>query len=357
MEQRTQVRFYLNGKQQSVGGQSARRMLAEYLREERGLVGTKIVCAEGDCGACTVLRLDSVDSTDGSTPSQFKPINSCITTVAQVDGTSLITVDALHDENGLTPVQKAMIRCHGSQCGFCTPGFVMALSGLVEKKQCQGEGTTAQLSAQETKNALTGNLCRCTGYQPIIDAAVSIPVSKSARLFDRFSSVGQIEDLKSIRKTPLLLKSDDFSYFAPTTPHEASTYLNRYPTAKIIAGGSDLGVLHNKYKQRFTHLISLHAISEVHELRELNDGATRRISVGAGVTLSVLRQYTKTRVPEFSRFLDLFASPQIKNSATLVGNVGNASPIADTPPFLLVAGGTLRIVNDSGERSLPITDY
>jgi len=145
-------------------------MLADYLRYVRGLTGTKIVCAEGDCGACTVLRWFPLGRAPGK-PSCVA-VNSCILTMAQLDGSSLVTVDAL-GEAGLSPVQTAMVKCHGSQCGYCTPGFVMALTGLVEKKLCQ-KFCPPKLQPQEAKNALTGNLCRCTGYQPIVDAATSI---------------------------------------------------------------------------------------------------------------------------------------------------------------------------------------
>ena len=162
------ILFYLNGVRHSVSGNQASLMLSDYLRYDKNLVGTKVVCAEGDCGACSVLRLVPGTSKNPI----YLPVNSCILPVSQLDCTSLVTVDALAKSNEqdqsveLTPVQTAMVESHGSQCGFCTPGFVIALTGLVEKKLCQKQPRTPScMDHKEAMNALTGNLCRCTGYQ------------------------------------------------------------------------------------------------------------------------------------------------------------------------------------------------
>lgn len=349
MKTRNQVVFYLNGKRHEVKAEHARMMLSDYLRYEKSLTGTKVVCAEGDCGACSVLKLSSNN--------QFIPINSCVAPVALLDGSSIVTVDALSKNNDhgveLTPVQDAMVSCHGSQCGFCTPGFVVTITGAIEKKLCSKK-SGENLTSQEAKNALTGNLCRCTGYQPIIDAATSIEIKKCESIQDRFYSKTQDQDLKKTRKTSLLVSNEKFSLFAPVTIKEAAAYLAKNKTARLISGSTDLGVLSNKGKLKFEKLVSLHLIPEMYALKKIAGG---RISVGAKVSLTDLRTFLKPLVPEFAKFLDLFASPQIKNSATLIGNVGNASPIADTPPFLLVSDAIVHLAGSKGKRKIPLDQF
>lgn len=342
---RNVVVFYLNGKRQEIAGPEAGMMLADYLRYEKSLTGTKIVCAEGDCGACSVLRYFPF-----SREKNFYPINSCITTVAQMDGSSLVTVDALAEENKLTEVQSAMMGCHGSQCGFCTPGFVVALTGLVDKKNSVGENS---VSPQEAKNALTGNLCRCTGYQPIIDAACSLNPLKSKPVKKRFSSAQQETELKKVLRAPLELRTEEFHYFAPTALKEAVAFLRKQKDARVIAAGTDLGVQRNKRKVQLPKMLSLHLIPALYETK-ISGG---RFQAGARVTLAQLRRDLKGKAPEVARFLDLFASPQIKNVATLVGNVGNASPIADTPPFLLSADARAIIAGPRGKRLVPLEKF
>ncbi len=340
--------FYLNGVRHQVGDARAGLMFSDYLRYERGLVATKVVCAEGDCGACSVLQLAPGRS---SSPG-YRPINSCIIPVAQLDGTSLITVDALAKGSELSPVQNAMVLSHGSQCGFCTPGFVAALSGLVDKKVC---GKATSCTERETKNALTGNLCRCTGYQPIVDAAMAIDLKQCRPLSERFSSRAQLADLAAVRKKPLAIETDSFSFYAPRTLSEAAKYLRRHPDARIGAAATDLGVAVNKGKISLPRIVSLHLVDDLYRVGPAKKKG--RISVGARVTLAELRRQVKKSIPEFARFLDLFASPQIKNTATLVGNVANASPIGDTPPFLLVANAVLRIVGPTGKREVPLEKF
>ncbi|MGZ3693432.1 MAG: xanthine dehydrogenase small subunit [Bdellovibrionota bacterium] len=342
---RNAVVFFLNGKRQEISGQMAGMMLADYLRYEKSLTGTKIVCAEGDCGACSVLRYFPY-----SKDPNFYSINSCITTVAQMDGSSLVTVDALAEENKLTPVQKAMKDCHGSQCGFCTPGFVVALTGLVEKKLSAGGATIGE---QEAKNALTGNLCRCTGYQPIIDAATSIKITENSSVKKRFLLPAQQKELKAICGTGVFFKAPGFSFFAPTSAKEAAVYLRKNKDARLIGAATDLGVQHNKRKIRLQKLLSLHLIPGLYDTKKTGN----KFKVGARVTLTELRLALKKDIPEFAHFLDLFASPQIKNVATLIGNIGNASPIADTPPFLLAMNAVLIIAGGASTRKLALEDF
>jgi xanthine dehydrogenase small subunit len=344
---RTAAVFYLNGRRHEVGADRAGMMLSDYLRYDRRLTGTKVVCAEGDCGACSVLRLFPY----AAEANLYQPMNSCIATVAQMDGSSLVTVDALANGEELSPAQAAMLKSHGSQCGFCTPGFVVALTGLIEKKVCAGASEAC--TSAEAKNALTGNLCRCTGYQPIIDAATSVDLSNCPSLLKRFYSKEQAADLRAALRVPLVLEGETFEFYAPRTAKEAAKFLRKNPDARLVGATTDLGVVHNKGKIRLAKLVSLHLQEDLYRVKK----SRSRLSVGARVTLTELRTATKECAPEFARFLDLFASPQIKNVATLVGNVGNASPIADTPPFLLVSDARARVVGPTGEREIPLVDF
>jgi xanthine dehydrogenase small subunit len=318
-------------------------MLADYLRMARGLTGTKIVCPEGDCGACSVLKKAPGEKT-------YTSFNSCIMPVALLDGSRVITVDALEEEEGLSPAQQAMVEKHGSQCGFCTPGFVVALTGLVEKRLARKD--TEAIREKEAKNALTGNLCRCTGYQPILDAACAIPLAKCQPLSRRFDTPGQERELKRVRSQPVAIEAEELRFYAPRSLRDAADILNRR-SARIAGAGSDLGVFHNKRKLRLDSWVSLHLVPKLDEVRV----ARSKVSVGARASLTTLRQALEKTEPEFAHFLDLFASPQIKNVATLAGNVANASPIGDTPPFLLAMDAEVLVQSARAKRKVPIHKF
>lgn len=342
---RNSIVFYLNGKRQEVGAGQAAMMLGDYLRYEKNLPGTKIVCAEGDCGACSVLRY--FPHAQGTDANNYLPINSCITVVANLDGSSLVTIDALKEKAELHEAQRAMVECHGSQCGFCTPGFVIALTGLVEEKISRKE---TSLIPQEAKNCMTGNLCRCTGYQPIIDAALTMDLQKTESVKKRFFTDHQRDMLNENFKTGVALESDNFSYAAPKSIKEALDYLAANPDARIVGAATDLGVVHNKRKITLNKLLSLHLIAELYEMNMKNNVVT----IGARVTLTEFRHLIKDQCSELANYLDVFASPQIKNLATVVGNVANASPIGDLPPALLALNASV-IIN--GKQEILLSEF
>lgn len=346
---RNKAIFYLNGKRHEVGPDQAGMMLAEYLRYEKSLTGTKIVCAEGDCGACSVLRYFP-HSVQGADTDQYIPINSCIAVVANLDGSSLVTVDALKDHDKLHEAQKAMVECHGSQCGFCTPGFVMALTGLVEEKLLKKEHC---ISPQEAKNCMTGNLCRCTGYQPIIDAATSMNLSQAESIKKRFFTSHQETELKKAFTQGLAMEGEEFSYFAPKTLREAVNFLKANPDARIVGSATDLGVVHNKRKITLTKLLSLHLIEDLYQMYVEDN----QVTLGARVTLTELRHFIKDDLPELAHYLDVFASPQIKNIATVIGNIANASPIGDTPPAFLALDAVVVIASSKGLREVSLDKF
>lgn len=344
---RSQIIFYLNGQKHSVGAEKASMMLADYLRYDQALTGTKVVCAEGDCGACSVLRF--FPHSKGIDSDNYIPINSCITPVATLDSSSLITVEALQKNEQLHEAQRSMVDCHGSQCGFCTPGFVIALAGLVEEKISKKQNG---INEKEAKNCLTGNLCRCTGYKPIVEAAISIDIKKESSLKARYFNNDQDQDLKNIFSQAVLIDTPDFSFFAPKTLSEATAYLAKNPETQIIASSTDLGVVHNKRKTKLVKLMSLHLIEELYHI-----SGSEKVRFGARVTLTEFRHFIKDLVPEIADYLDVFASPQIKNIATVAGNIANASPIGDMPPVFLALDANVIIHGAQGKRSLPLHEF
>jgi xanthine dehydrogenase small subunit len=342
---RTEVVFSLNGKLTRVTGSDTLMMLAEWLRKRAGHPGTKIVCAEGDCGACTVLR--AFLPRDSREKLFFLSMNSCIATVAQMDGSHLVTVEGLALDGELSPSQSCMRAAHGSQCGYCTPGFVMAFAGALESH--------ANLDRKKAANCTTGNLCRCTGYEPILTAAEQMIPSSKHRLSTRYLTTEMIKAVKDATKSPLMIQtSDGRVFFAPAKLSEAGAFMKRHKDVRVFAAGSDLGVQLNKGKPFPKVTISLQAISELYKIKQTKT----LLSIGSRVTLENLRFATQACHPEFSRFLDLFASPQIKHVATLVGNLANASPIGDTLPFLLATDAVIHVLSATGKsRQIPATEF
>lgn len=344
---RTQIVFYLNGIRQSVPANKANLMLAQYLRYQKFLTGTKIVCEEGDCGACSVLKITPYNL---GKKASYTAFNSCIAPLAVLDGASLVTVDAISSKGALNEVQKSLVECHGSQCGFCTPGFVVSLCSLSEKKKCsQKKG----ISKQEAKNALTGNLCRCTGYESIIEAATTIDLKKYESLKKKFYTQAQEDELLEISQQEILLESEDFTFYAPTSIKKALNFLEKNPQSKILGNFTDLGVIQNKYQQSETKVLSLHLITDLYSITKDKD----TITIGARVTIEALRDFIDDKKSELSSYLDIFASPQIKNMATVVGNIANASPIGDLPTVLMALDAKLSLCSTQGTRQIALKDF
>ncbi len=336
------VVFYLNGKRIEVRGEEAFLNLSDFLRVSRELTGTKVVCAEGDCGACTILRAFPKPGTSKtSSPIEFETINSCVARVAQMDGSSLVTVEAVGTpyEDNTHPVQKAMLACHGSQCGFCTPGFIGSLAAFFETKN--------KCDSQKIKNALTGNLCRCTGYQPIINAALSVDPKNIKKLKVCFANDSILNDLRKSQKKPIYLSFAEKTFIAPSTVEELRKVRKEFPESTLIAAGTDLGVAYNKGRFDPKTFLSLHLLAPLYQVKKTSSS----LQVGARVSITELRKAFKTKSPEVAQFLDIFASPQIKNFATLVGNIANASPIADTPPLLFALNAKIEIFSPATKKN------
>jgi xanthine dehydrogenase small subunit len=337
---RDSIFFYLNGNPVTASGDEALLTVAQFLRRSAGATGTKIVCEEGDCGSCTVLVGRPVDGR-----LDYLPINSCIQFVHHMDGAHVITVEGLQTGRTLHPVQEAMVRCHGAQCGYCTPGFVVAMTSLVERN--------AEPSEADVRDALTGNLCRCTGYTPIINAALTVKRDAFPPLSERYRAAGIATALIERTAEPFEIVGTQQRVFAPRSVEEAVAWKARHGNGVVMQGATDLGVQRNKRHHRPEAIMLLSNVDALDEL----DISADVVTIGANVNLTRLEEFMESRVPEFHAILKLFGAPQIKNAATLAGNIANASPIADTVPFLYVMNAEVEVIGARGIRSIPIESF
>ncbi len=351
--------FYLNGCRQQVGDSRALLTLAEFLRQEQGLTGTKVVCAEGDCGACAVLmgRPEATSQEDGDLV--YRAIDSCVALLFQLDGCHVVTVEGLACGGKLSPVQQAMVDCHGSQCGFCTPGFVTTLHGLVETQSHHEPLTSVGggLSAEALRYALSGNLCRCTGYQQIIEAGESINLATTPRLAELYPDPKLKSELFATVKDDVALAPQNgaspWQVFAPSSLEAALEWRAKHPQAKIVSGATDVGVQRNHGKLELAEVLVLNRIGELTEI-SVTDGV---LHLGAGATWTAVEEAVRELLPEYHAVLTRFGSPQIRNFGTIGGNFVNASPIADSLPLHFVLDAELELASMRGVRRVPITEF
>jgi xanthine dehydrogenase small subunit len=335
------VRFLVNGELVTVAGVEPTRTVLNHLRETLRCTGTKEGCAEGDCGACTVV----VGELNGE-ELEMKPVNACIQFVPTLDGKALFTVESLRAPDGsLHPVQQAMVDCHGSQCGFCTPGFIMSMWGLY--LDAQESGTVPDEA--RARSALTGNLCRCTGYRPILEAAGRM-LELPRVAFDREAIRTKLLQLR--RERPLRYEHAGHSFFAPRTLAELTSLRAAHPGAVILAGCTDVGLWVTKQLRELGQIIYIGAVPELKGIREV-DGALR---IGAGVSLTDGYAAIAGHYPEVAEMWERFASTPIRNAGTLGGNVANGSPIGDSMPALIALGARVVLRNSARARVLPMED-
>lgn len=347
------IRFVLDGEIVELENPDPTRTVLQYLREDLGRTGTKEGCAEGDCGACTV-----VIGTPAPGGMRLQPINACIRFVPTLDGTELFTVESLADGERLHPVQRALVEMHGSQCGFCTPGFVMSLFALF-KDPAFGAGERP--ARRDIDTALAGNLCRCTGYRPIIAAAGAM-YDFAADESDWLQSPGGDAPLPEARRErlaavtrdrPLDLVRDGRRFTAPNSTEELAAALTERPDATILAGGTDVGLLVTKALREFTDVIHIGRVRELQRLGVIADC----LEIGAAVSLADAAAEITAAYPGLAQMFERFASPPIRNAGTLVGNLANGSPINDTLPALMVLGATLLLRSADGQRELPLEAF
>jgi xanthine dehydrogenase small subunit len=336
------VRFVLDDVLVEAKDRAADTTLLDFLRESQGRTGVKEGCAEGDCGACTVvlgeLRGDRID---------WRSVNACIRLLPTVDGKEVVTAQGLCAPDGrLHPVQQAMVDCHGSQCGFCTPGFVMSLYDYYLRTEAGASATRAGVLT-----ALSGNLCRCTGYRPIIDAGLRLaayPPPAHAGI-EQARAPARAERLRGLRR-PGGLRLRDFH--APVSVAEFAAAYEADPDALILAGGTDIGLWVNKDLRRLSRVLY---IGEVRELRTIAqvDG---RLEIGAAVSLQDAYAALLAWYPQLDELARRFASPPVRNSGTLCGNIANGSPIGDSMPALIALGARVRLRRGAATRVLDLED-
>ncbi|MEC3861827.1 xanthine dehydrogenase small subunit [Mesobacterium sp. TK19101] len=316
------ITFLLNGESVELRDVSATRTLLDWLREDRALTGTKEGCNEGDCGACTVMVTDA----DGS-----KALNACILFLPQLHGKSVRTVEGIAAPDGaLHPVQQAMIDLHGSQCGFCTPGFIMSMA--VAHKNGDRDHDTA----------LAGNLCRCTGYAPIVraaEAAANQPVPAWMQ-----------DDAVATNAAPA---GDTTGVAAPETVAELAALYAANPDATLVAGATDVGLWVTKQMRDLGQVIFLNRCRDLQQIDESDDA----LRFGAGVTMDRVLAALAPLYPSYAEMVRRFASAQVRAAATIGGNIANGSPIGDNPPPLIALGATLHLRCGDTTRDLPIEDF
>jgi len=333
------IRFVLNGDVVETDVVDPTRTVLQFLREDLRLTGTKEGCAEGDCGACTVVL---VEINRNGTDVELQTINSCIQFLPTIDGKELITVEGLCGKDGdLHPVQQAMVDEHGSQCGFCTPGFVMSLYALYR--------STPSPSRQEIDDALSGNLCRCTGYRPIIAAAQSMHAEADA--WDAREHLDALADVR--RDDDLELEAPGRRFFAPVDVASFARIYAQHPEATILAGGTDIGLWVTKQHRQLETIVYTGRVAELLNL-QVSDS---HLEIGGAVSLtraipSIIEQY-----PGLTELFRRFASPPIRNAGTLGGNIANGSPIGDSMPALMVLGASLVLRQGDAERELSLDDF
>jgi len=338
-EQTRPVRFLLGDERRELSAIDPNTTVLDYLRRVERRVGTKEGCGEGDCGACTVV-LGEIDG--GGL--RYRAVNSCIQFVGTLDGKQLLTVEDLADGT-LHPCQQAMVDCHGSQCGFCTPGFVMSLFALYQEP-----GTPDR---NRIDDALAGNLCRCTGYGPIAAAAKAMKADAQPDRFARRAGETTAA-LKALDDGTMAgLEADGRRYFAPRSVDALAKLLLDHPAATILAGGTDVGLWVTKQLRRLGPIISIGAIDELKRIT-VND---RWIEIGAGVTYSDALATLETHYPDIAGMMRRLGSEQIRNAGTIGGNIANGSPIGDSPPPLIALGSRLVLRRGDRLRELALEDF
>jgi xanthine dehydrogenase small subunit len=352
---RDHLLVFINGERHKVAGADAFLTLSDYLRQRLGQVGTKIVCSEGDCGACSVLvgRVPPPGSHDGveSAKLVYRAIDSCIQFMYQLDRAHVVSIEGLKRNGLLSPVQESMVKCHGSQCGFCTPGFVTTMAGMLEAEGVDRQNT---LTADELRYGLSGNLCRCTGYVQIIDAGRAVDPGKTARVSELYPDGPIIEAFEGHVDDDVLIHSPDGRAVSiPASLDSAVAFKAKHPGCTVVAGATDIGVQHNKGKVDPQEVLCLANVDEMKGVSHANGTLT----AGACADWSQLERHIKEIVPQFHDILTVFGSPQIRNAGTIGGNIANASPIADSVPFLFVMGAELELAGPGGTRRVNINDF
>ncbi|MBT3556171.1 MAG: xanthine dehydrogenase small subunit [Rhodospirillales bacterium] len=335
--------FLLNGERHEIRDMSPTTTLLNYLREDQKLTGTKEGCAEGDCGACTVVVSELVDGAV-----QHRAVNACIQFLPMLEGKSVTTVERLRGPGGtLHPCQQALVDTHGSQCGFCTPGFAMSLFAAYEDRQGKG------LDRDTANDVLAGNLCRCTGYGPIITAAETMG-DLPAPQWGEDRAARELRALEALCHTDTVkVASTDQQFFAPATLGEFAELFAEFPDATIVAGATDVGLWVTK---RHMHLKTIIYTGRVQGFAHIAV-SDNTLTIGAGATYSDAIQTLAEHFPDLGELVRRIGSTQVRNAGTIGGNIANGSPIGDCPPALIALNATLVLRTGDAQRRIPLEDF
>ncbi len=334
------LQFLFNDKICELDNPDPNETLLNFIRTKLKKTGTKEGCAEGGCGACTVVvgELDKDKII-------YKSINSCITFVTFLHGKQLLVVENLIDQKGLHhPVQKAMVKFHGSQCGFCTPGFIMSLFSMYKNY--------SSYNSELIKDTISGNLCRCTGYRPIIDAAKSLNKINSVDSFSK-NKKKTIKILKKINSKKLFVLANGKKYFSPSTIQELKKIIKKNPRSQFFNGGTDLALVVTKKRKEINTIINLKSINKLDFIKKNKN----YIEVGSTTSLSKFENFIIKYYPDFNSVLKRYGSVQIRNVGSIGGNIATASPIGDTLPILLSLNAEIIIYSKSKKKNIPIKKF
>ncbi|MBI1622489.1 xanthine dehydrogenase small subunit [Aquamicrobium zhengzhouense] len=340
---RREIRFLLNGETVTLSDVRPDDLLLDFLRLRRSLRGTKEGCAEGDCGACTVLVGRLLDG-----ELVYETVNACIRFVGSLDACHVVTIEHLRGENGgLHPVQQALVDSHGSQCGFCTPGFVLSLYALWMREPNPSDA--------RIEKALQGNLCRCTGYEPIMRAARAISsygdAGRDPLALERADLKARLIDLKDGARVEIGSGKDRL--IVPASVEDFADALVAEPQATVVAGSTDVGLWVTKQMRDISPVIFIGGLAELQTITDHENG----IRIGAGVSYSQAREFLAQRIPALGPLVDRIGGEQVRNMGTIGGNIANGSPIGDTPPPLIALGASLTLRRGNDRRCIPLEDY